>query len=94
MKKIKAQKLKNLEDNLRRLQKEHTKSLKEDTKAKILILKKEIDEINIQEIQKKLIFTKQRYYEAGGKSLKLLSYKLRKQQADRTIHRIRNPTTN
>ena len=57
-------------DDLKGLQKKHAKSLKDDTKAKISKLKKEIDEINTQEIQKKLIFTKQRYYEAAGKSLK------------------------
>ena len=30
----------------------------------------------------------------GGKSLELLSYRLRKQQADRTTHKIRNSATN
>lgn len=50
--------------------------------------------MNTQEIPpKKRIFTKQQYYEVGGKSLKLLSYRLRKQQADRTIHKIRNSAT-
>lgn len=48
----------------------------------------------MQEIQKKLLFIKHKYYETGGKSLKLLSYRLRKQQADRTIHKIRNSETN
>lgn len=93
-KKMKGIKLQKLEEDLNRLQKEHAKSLKDDNKHKIKKLKKEIDEINTQEIQKKLLFTRQQYYEVGGKSLKLLSYKLRKQQADRTIHKIRNFATN
>ena len=59
---------------MKSLQKEHAKSLKEDNKCKIIKLKKEIDEMNTQEIQKKLLFTKQQYYETGGKSLKLLSF--------------------
>lgn len=43
---------------------------------------------------KKLLFTMQKYYETGGKSMKHLSYRLRKQQADRNIYKIRNSTTN
>lgn len=53
-------------------------------------LKREIDNTYTQEIQKRLLFTKQHYYEAGGKSLKLLSYRLRKQQAENAIHTIKN----
>lgn len=37
---------------------------------------------------------KQRYYEAGGKSTKLLAYRLKKQQAEKTIFKIKDPTTN
>ena len=53
----------------------------------------EINDIYSQEAQKKLIFLKQRYYETGGKSAKYLAYKLRKQQEENTIHKIRNPKT-
>lgn len=56
-------------------------------------VKREIDEINMNEVQKKIQFVKEKYYSAGGKSLKLVSYKLRKQQAERTINRIKNPMT-
>ncbi len=42
---------------------------------------KEIDEIYSEELQKKLLFLKQRYYEMR-ESFKLLSYRLRKQRAD------------
>lgn len=35
-------------------------------------IKREIDFKNSQEVKKKLIFTKQQYYESGGKSLKHL----------------------
>ena len=47
--------------------------------------------MSTQEIQKKFIFLKQRYYEVGGKAMKLLAYKLKKQQADNTISKIKNP---
>lgn len=40
--------------------------------------------------QKKMLFLKQKYYEIGGKSAKLLAYKLRKQQTENTICKIKN----
>lgn len=92
-KKIRQQKMKELEEELKELQKEHSKNQKKATKTKIKELKKELDELSTQDIQKKLLFTKQKYYEAGSKSQKLLAFKLRKQQADRTIHKIHNPLT-
>lgn len=55
-KKSKGQKLKKLGEDLKRLQKVHAKSLKDDNKSEIIKLKKEIDDINTQEIQKKLSF--------------------------------------
>lgn len=39
-------------------------------------------------------FMKQRYYEAGSKATKLLAWRLRKQLAENTIHKIRDPATN
>lgn len=52
-----------------------------------------MNEIYSEEVKKKLVFLKQRHYEAGSKAMKLLSYKLRKQQADATINKIRCPQT-
>lgn len=37
---------------------------------------------------------RQKYYEIGGKSAKYLAYKLRKQQEESTIYKIKNPKTN
>lgn len=48
----------------------------------------------IEEIERKMRFTKQKYYETGPKAMKLLSWRLRKQQAERTIYKIRNPNNN
>lgn len=83
-----------LEEKLLKLQQEHSKNMKDETKCEINQLKKKIDDLNTMDVQKKLIFTKQQYYEAGGRSLKLLSYKLKKQQAERTIYKIKNPLNN
>lgn len=43
---------------------------------------------------KKMRFTKQKYYETGPKAMKLLSWRLRKQQTERTVYKIRNPKNN
>lgn len=55
--------------------------------------KKEINDIHAQEIQKQLMFMKQRYNEAGSKSAKLLAYRLKKQQANNSIYKIRDSHT-
>lgn len=39
-------------------------------------------------IQKKLLFTKQTYYEGGWKASKLLAFRLKKQQAENSIYKI------
>lgn len=55
--------------------------------------KKQIDEIYTQEIQKKLMYTKQKYYKGGSQHARLLVFKLWKQQADNTVYCITDPTT-
>lgn len=45
-------------------------------------------------LRKKLTILKQKYYETGSKSAKLLAYKLKKQQTENTVHKIRDPITN
>lgn len=56
-------------------------------------LKQEIDKIYCDEIEKNLRFTKQRYYEADSKASKLLAWRLRKQQSENTVYKIRDPAT-
>lgn len=69
------------------------KNLDSKVKKEIKKTQEEINDLYMQAIQRKFIFTKQKYYEVGGKSIKLLAYRLRKQQADNSIYKIRNPTT-
>ena len=64
------------------------------TKIEMDKKKNELSEIYSNDIKKTTIFVKQRYYDAGGKSAKLLAYKLKKQQAKNTIHKINSPKTN
>lgn len=46
-----------------------------------------------KEIEKNTIFTKQRYYESGSRSARLLARRLHKQQADKTVYKIRDPVS-
>ena len=46
------------------------------------------------ESEKKIRFMKQRYYEAGPKVAKLLTCRLCKQEAERSIYKVRHPLTN
>lgn len=91
MKKLRTQKLQDLESELKQLLRVHSHTSDAQTKQEIDKLRKQIQDISTLDIQNKLTFLKQRYYEVGGKAAKLLAYKLRKQQADNSIHKIRHP---
>lgn len=56
--------------------------------------KQEIDKILGEEVEKNIRLMKQRYYEAGPRAAKLLAWRLKKQQAENTTHKLRDPTTN
>lgn len=57
-------------------------------------IKQEIDKIHSEEVEKKIRYMEQWFYEAGPKAAQLLPWRLRQQQAERTIHKIRDPTSN
>lgn len=80
IKKSKVARFQKLQSELLQLEATHKNTI--DTKTKLEMAKKRnlIDEIYTQDVQ-----TKQRYYEGGAKYMKQLAYRLRKQQADRTI---------
>lgn len=93
LKKIKQIKLNTLQSDLKRLEGERTDNIDEKLNQEIKKKKTEINEIHAQEIQKNIMFMKQRYYEVGGKSAKLLAYRLKKQQAKNSIYKIRDSHT-
>lgn len=93
-KRLKQEKLKKLEKELENFEKKkHKKDTQRGIDQKIKEIKKQIMEIYDMDIQKKLTFLKQRYNEVGSKAAKILAYRLRKQQAERVIHKIKDPTT-
>ena len=53
----------------------------------------EIHNFTTHEIKKNLMFLKQRHYESGTKSMKMLAWNLKKKIAENTIHKIRDPRT-
>ena len=57
-------------------------------------LRKQISDRLEQEVEKKTRFCKQAHYELGPKATKLLARRLRKQQVDSSIYKIRDPKTN
>lgn len=89
-KRLRQEKLDKLEKQLGELARPHKKDTQLDITQKIREIKNQIKEIYKMDIQKKLTFLKQRYYEVGSKSAKNLAYKLRKQQAERVVHKIQN----
>ena len=93
LKKIKRQNLLDLEGKLKRLQAADSNVANPNLKQEIRSTQGQINHIYTQETQKKLLFLRQRYYEAGGRSAKYLAYKLRKEREESTIYKIRNPVS-
>lgn len=91
LKKQKQKTLEALQKNLKELEKSHKQTPDENILQEIKKTKAEINVIYSEEIQKKMLFTKQKYYEIGSKSTKLLAYKLKKQQAKNSIYGVRDP---
>lgn len=90
---LKQEKLNKLEKELENLEKKHKKYIEAEISERISKIKKQIAEIYDADIQKKLVFLKQRYYEVGNKAQKILAYKLRKQQAERVINKTKDPVS-
>lgn len=89
-KKQRNRKLSELQNQLKLLEVCHAQNRDSKTLQQIKKIRNEIDSIYTQDIEKKMLYTKQRYYENGSKFTKVLARKLKKLQADRTINKIRD----
>ena len=78
------EKLNKLESELKKLEKEHKKNVDERINQNIKRVRTEVNDISGQEIQKKLLYMKQRYYDVGSKSTKLLGYRLKRHRGSAT----------
>lgn len=72
---------------------EQHKNKDEPASQQIISVRRQIDDILSQEVEKKLRFIKKTYYESGSKATKYLARRLKVQQASHTMHKVRNPLT-
>lgn len=77
LKKSRQKRLLELESELKQLEKDYKETRDHTLKEPITKKKNEIDNVYSNDIQKRLIFTKQTYYEGGAKATKLLVYKFK-----------------
>lgn len=94
MKKAKEKTYLKEKESLTSLEQQHKNSGDPLLLPKIKEARENIDALLNTEIEKKTRFLKQAYYEVGPKASRLLAKRLKKQQADRTILKIRDITTN
>ena len=55
--------------------------------------KQPLNNVYESQMEKKITLIKQTFYENGPKSKKLLAWRIRKQMAERFIHKIKDPQT-
>lgn len=84
-KKGKHRRLVELQSELKNLENQHSTQRDPKIWAQLKCVKLEINQFFEEENEKKMRFIKQKYYETGPKAMKLLSWRLRKQQAERTV---------
>lgn len=91
--KIRYKKMEDLQSKLRELEIKHKKSSTSEALQEIKKIRNEINNLATQDIKKKIMFLKQKYYESGSKSMKILAWKLKKKTAENTVTKIKDPKT-
>lgn len=93
-KKEKQKILTDLLNSLKALEQKHIELNKPQILEEIKVRKQQINNILDKQVETKLKYIKQKYYENGPRAKKMLAWKLRKQQTERSVFKIRNPETN
>lgn len=84
-KKEKQKRLTELQDEFNTLEMRHSEQKDPQILTRIKTIKQDINGIYDEEIEKQLKFTKQKYYETGPRAMKLLSWRIQKQQEKNKI---------
>ena len=93
-KKLQQKKITDLTNTLQNLERQHMSSDDPLILRKINTTKRKLNEILDKKVEINLKYVKQKYYENGPKAKKVLAWKLRKQQTERSIFKIRDPDSN
>lgn len=80
-----------LEQNMRKLEKQQHTDKSDKLAGMIKGIRKQLSDMANEETEKKLRFTKQIFYESGPKATKILAKRLRSQQIRNSINKIRDP---
>ena len=93
-KKLQQKRIKDLTNGLENLEKQHMELNDPQLLEQIRTTKFELNELLDKQVEIKLKYVRQKYYENGPRAKKVLAWKLRKQQNERSIFKIRDPDTN
>lgn len=83
-----------LNKELKNIEVQHKRAPTSNLLTKLNKIRNESDLLYTQEIEKKMIFIKQKYYESGPRLAKILARSLQKLRADNTIYKIKDPASN
>ena len=86
--------IKEIEQSIRILELEHKAKGNDATLNSLNELRKKLDQLLTEKVEKSLIFTKQQYFDSGARAMKNLAYKLKKQQIKSNIVTIKDQTRN
>lgn len=80
-----------LEKKIKQLETEHQQSRKKEALHELKETREKLDDLLTYETDGALRFINRKYYEMGNKASHLLAFQLRKEQSDRTVHKIKSP---
>ena len=83
-----------MENEIKRLEREHKQFRKEDILKKLRKAKQQLDELLTHKAEGSLRYISRKYYEMGNKASRLLAFQNRKAQSNLIVAKIRNPETN
>lgn len=93
-KKEKEKQIKDFAERLKFLESKHVEHMDTQVLNQIQDIKQTLNNLYENQIEKRAKLIKQNFYENGAKSKKLLAWRIRKQQAERFVYKLKDPQTN